>query len=290
MAQLQEPADARTVCLRLYDPPDQVLRAAGEAGVKLTTNEIVEGYQRLCKANPDSLLISCWRLQSIPESVLLQWLRGAQPLSNMLPKGFHATEPRPSPLSALLALQLLESQPSLRDSYLDLELRSELASTAADTHCLARYREHCDSGTLLQTWQSLEDELRGKEQTSAHAQAEIDHLNTQLQDLAVALTTLQQQMLVQQEEAHLSSLQVQQLQEELQRIYQANQSKDCMIKELESANLNLATKQEQTLRRLKRTQLLLSQATQIISALRSRKGFKTKSFLSPPALLPARKD
>jgi len=290
VVQLQEP-DPQAVCLRLYDPPDQVLIAAAEAGVKLSTNELVDGYQRLCEAKPaGSLLISCWRLQSIPEAGLLQWLHKAQPLRNLLPEGFNATEPCASPLSAVLALQLLESQPSLRESYLDLELRSELAATPADSSCIARYREQCDAGVLLQTWQSLEGALRRKDEQLTNSQAEVGQLHGQLRDIADALTTLQQQLLIQQEEGHLSSLQVQQLQEELQRMYQFSLEKDSRIIELEAVNHDLAAAKDKVVRRLNRTQLLLSQATQIISMLRSRKGFRPKIRLSPPALLPAKKD
>ncbi len=289
LVQLHEPAP-QALCLRLYDAPDQVLAAAAVAGIKLSTNEIVEGYRRLCEAKATSHLISCWRLQAIPEAVLLQWLREAQPLSNLLPEGFKATEPRPSPLSAVLALQLLDSQPTIRESYLDLELRSELAATAADSSCLARYRELCDAGVLLQTWQSLEEALHSKDEQLADSQAEVSHLHGQLHDIADSLTTLQQQLLVHQEEGQLSSLQVQQLQEELQRTYQSTQTQDSKIKQLETINQDLATEKERALRRLNRTQLLLSQATQIISMLRSRKGFRSRSLLSPPALLPARKD
>jgi hypothetical protein len=66
--------------------------------------------------------------------------------------------------------------------------------------------------------------------------------------------------------------------------------KDIRIKELEAITNELGADKEKAVRRLNRTQLLLSQATQIISMLRSRKGFKTRSLLAPPALLPAKRD
>jgi hypothetical protein len=289
LEQLQDPPP-QAACLRLYDAPDQVLMAAAEAGIKLSTNEIVEGYRQLGKAIPASHLMSCWRFMAIPEAVLLQWLREAQPLGDLLPAGFKASEPRPSSLGAVLALQLLDSQPILRESYLDLELRSELATTAADSCCISRYREQCDSGILLQTWLSLEEELRSKDQQLASSQAEVRHLHKQIQDITDSLTKLQQQLLVHQEETQLSSLQVQQLQEELQRTYHSSQMKDIRIKELEAITNELGADKEKAVRRLNRTQLLLSQATQIISMLRSRKGFKTRSLLAPPALLPAKRD
>jgi hypothetical protein len=136
----------------------------------------------------------------------------------------------------------------------------------------------------------LEEELRSKDQQLASSQAEVRHLHKQIQDITDSLTKLQQQLLVHQEETQLSSLQVQQLQEELQRTYHSSQMKDIRIKELEAITNELGADKEKAVRRLNRTQLLLSQATQIISMLRSRKGFKTRSLLAPPALLPAKRD
>ncbi len=288
LVQLSQP-EPEAECLWLYDAPDQVLIAAAQSGVAITAGDLVAGYQRACEPSPSSRLMSCWRLQAIPEHVLVSWLHEGQPLSSMLPEGLNVTQPDPSPLAALLALQLLQSQASLRDAYLDLELRSELAGTAPDSACMARYCGQSDAVVLLQTWQSLEQELRGKDEQLSGSQAEINKLHGQLQGVSAALSTLQQQLLVQLEEGQLSGLQAQQLQDELQRLHLSNLAKDSRIEELEAIHAQLATVKEKVERRLNRTQLLLRQATQIIAMLRSRTGGSSRTRLLPPALLPTRK-
>ncbi len=288
LVQLPQPEPAAG-CLCLYDAPDQVLIAAAEAQVPITASDLVAGYQRACEPGQWSRLISCWRLQAIPDHVLMAWLHEGQALSSLLPEGLDGTQPEPSPLAALLALQLLQSQASLRDAYLDLELRSELAGTAPDSECMARYCGQSDAGILLHTWQSLEQELRDKDERLSGSQAEVDKLHSQLQGVTEALSALQQQLLVQLEDGQLSGLQAQQLQDELQRLHLSNLAKDRRIEQLEAIHEELTTGKEKMERRLNRTQLLLSQATQIIAMLRSRTGGSTRTRLSPPALLPARK-
>jgi hypothetical protein len=287
---VQQPqAEPDAACLWLYDAPDQVLIAAAEAGVAITASNLVAGYRRACEPGPSSRLMSCWRLQAIPEHVLVSWLHEGQPLNGMLPGGLHVTLPDPSPLAALLALQLLQSHTSLRDAYLDLELRSELAGTAPDSECMARYCGQSDAGILLQTWQSLEQELLGKDELLSGSQAEIEKLHCQLQGVSEALSTLQQQLLVQLEEGQLSGLQAQQLQDELQRLHLSTLAKDTRIDELEAIHAELAKAKDKVERRLNRTQLLLRQATQIIAMLRSRSGGMSRTRLLPPAHLPTRK-
>jgi hypothetical protein len=288
LVQLPQP-EPEAGCLCLYDAPDQVLIAAAEAGVSISANDLLGGYQRACELGPASRLMSCWRLQAIPEPALVSWLHEGQPLSSMLPEGLPVTKPDLSPLAALLALQLLQSQASLRDAYLDLELRSELAGTAPDSECVARYCGQSDAGILLQTWQSLEQELLGKDELLSGSQAEIEKLHGQLKGVSEALSALQQQLLVQLEEGQLSGLQAQQLQDELQRLHLSNLAKDTRIEELEAIHAELARAKDKVERRLNRTQLLLRQATQIIAMLRSRSGGISRTRLLPPALIPTRK-
>lgn len=270
--------------------PDRLMITASEAGISLSPSALEDAYQTLGQTARDARLLSCWRLLALPEEVMGHWLQDQAPLDELLPEGFTVRYPDPSPLAAVLALQLLESQPSLRDAYFDLELQSELAGTNPDTQCLARYRQHCDAAALLQTWHSQSEESKSREQQCSQLEAQIAQLQEELHGATDAVNTLQQQLLVEQEEGQLSALRSQQLQDELQRIYQECLSKNQHIKQIESINEGLKGDKDRLSRRLQQTSVLLSQATQVISMLRTRWGQKANARRLPKALLPPWKD
>lgn len=109
-------------CLLVYDSPEQLIGAAAEAGAKLSSAALVQGYRELlhCAEASGQLLVAGWRLQRLGGSALRHWLVNHGPIRDL-----GAAEPIP-PLVASVILSLIETQVQLLDAYSDLELRAEL--------------------------------------------------------------------------------------------------------------------------------------------------------------------
>ena len=285
LRRLHQP-DAEAPCLFLYDAPDQLLMAAAEEGGTLSAVAMMDGYRTLGKRVKASKLISGWRLLSIPEQALHAWLHDQVHMEQALPAGLRHKPPRISSLAAMLALQLIESQPGLRDAYLDLELQSELAGTEPDSACQVRYRQLAEPGIVLQDWQAVTHSARAKEEECLELQARIERLEQDLDTGSAALTTLQQQLLVGQEEYQLKDLQAQQLEDEMHRLYKANLAIDARLKAVEAERVELDADNAKLAAKLKRSQHLLAQATQIIGLLRSHKTRYSRTKGKKQALLP----
>ena len=97
------------------------------------------------------------------------WLSGER----LCPQGSMEPEP-PTPLTALLALRLLECKPSLLNAYQDLELKAELAGSTADSHYVKRLQQAATPEALLKAWHQPSNDLARAEQLCQEAREEAE--------------------------------------------------------------------------------------------------------------------
>jgi hypothetical protein len=251
------PGDPEAVppgALLLYDAPDAVLASWRQQQASPPQwQNLHQGYQLLLGLATDRPPLASWRVAGLNPHGLSDWLSNQAAL---LPDpGFM---PKPNLLAALLIRPLLQAEPKLLDSYLDLELKAELAGGSPDSNYLARLQSQLSPGALLAAWwqpcteareeaeqtllqlHQVQEELeqlfladRNKQQqinalqTSnqqleeqvPQIQAELEKANNELAVTGNGLAEAQQQLADVREEAELTLLQLHQVQEELEHYF-----------------------------------------------------------------------
>lgn len=194
--------------LLLYDSPDRVIRAAAEAEVPLTTQQLSAGYSQVLTLadTTGQQPLAGWRLEVLGAEALNRWLGGSLP--NPAPGS--APVSAPAELAAAM-LSLLERLPQVLDRYNDLELRAELLGGEPDLHCRQR---------LLQALQ-LED-LMPRLLEMFRTPAAVVDLEAQLQAKEGELREAR-------EEAELTLLQLHQVQEELEHYFLLSRGQDHLL-------------------------------------------------------------
>ncbi len=180
--------------LLLYDAPDAVLASWRQQNTKPPQlHSLHEGYKLLLGLHTDRPPLSSWRAAGLNPHQLNEWLSNQTVLLPNLD-----LVPETDPLAALLIRPLLQAEPGLLDSYLDLELKAELAGGAPDSNYLVR----------LQSQQSMESLIAGWWQPSIEAR----------------------------EEAELILLQLHEVEEELEQVFLADRNKQEQIIALQTTN------------------------------------------------------
>ena len=115
-------------------------------------------------------------------------------------------------MQRLFLKTLLESLPELLDRYLDLELQSELAQTPTDSLYAENILPSQDVDQLLNAWSTQQQRQHLLEQQQAQLVAQQEELKLRAEELSAA-----------QAEGAAKAAQLQQLQEELEQFFLANQ-------------------------------------------------------------------
>jgi chromosome segregation ATPase len=207
------PSDA----LVLYAPPDVLLAAGLESLLDPPSpQQLAQEYKRVQSFGGRHTLIAAWRLEALTPEAISQWLLDASPLHVDRPF------PNPEPLTALLTKTLLETQPDLLETYLDLELIAELAGGEPDTGYRQRMTQAAGNPQqLLERWWLPHKQLHSIQQEKAGQVARADALEAVIQQGR------------QETERHV--LELQQLRGRLKRLVGVDQEKTAQIEQLQAA-------------------------------------------------------
>ncbi|MFN9660563.1 MAG: hypothetical protein ACK6BC_09350 [Cyanobacteriota bacterium] len=212
----------------LYSPPDVLLATALEtATLPPSPQQLAEGYARVQSFGGGQRLIASWRLEGLTTESIGPWLLDSVPMHCDRPF------PKPEPITALLTKTLLESQPTLLDAYLDLELVAELAGGPPDTGYPQRLaKAFADPQPLLEAWWLPHKQLQTslQERAAQFARAE-------------ALTG---ESLQARQEAESLRLELHGVREERERLVEAGQAQAARIGQLQSAMETETAKVAQT--------------------------------------------
>jgi len=191
--------------LLLYDSPDQLIAmvGAGPETEELTALSLLQGYRSLlsCSERTGQPLLAISQLQRL----------GPKGLRNWFADGDAASPSPPLPIPPLLAsvcLSLLVAEPALLDCYHDLELRAALLGRDPDLHYRERVLEAGQQGDAL-----LQAFLANQRVQSAASQLE-QRLSSRDTELREAREASEQ-----------TSLELQHVQEALERSVQADVQK-----------------------------------------------------------------
>lgn len=205
------PGDA----LVLYAPLDALLASELEtAAVPPAAQQLVEDYARLQSLSSRHTMMATWRVEALDPESIRQWLLNAAPIQ------IHQPFPQPEPVTALLTKTLLDIDPLLLESYLDLELVAELGGGAPDSSYSQRIAvAAADPQRLLEDWWVP----RQQRQTSLQEQAA----------LVARADVLEAEKRQAHEERELLQAQLHHVQEELERLGTAEQTKAARIEHLQ---------------------------------------------------------
>lgn len=109
------------------------------------------------------------------------------------------------PLAAVITLWALEQMPALLETYLDLELRADLLGDAPDLAYGERLRQQLQPAAVLQDWRSpaaLQRQLQVAQDEADLTLVQLQHLQDELEHV-VLLSQAQQQLLA--EHRHLAA-------------------------------------------------------------------------------------
>ena len=197
MAWTGDPEAIPSNALLLYDAPDAVLASWLQHHTKPPQlHSLHEGYKLLLGLATDRPPLASWRAAGLNPHQLKDWLCNQKA---MLPNP--GLIPEADQLAALMIRPLLQAEPGLLDSYLDLELKAELAGGEPDSNYLARLQLQQSMELLIATWWQPSIEAR--------------------------------------EEAELTLLQLHQVQEELEHVFLADRNKQEQITALQTTNQQL---------------------------------------------------
>ena len=157
--------------LLLYQPLDQLLGMA----TPVDLDDLQNWYVTLAQTKHHSQALASWRLADMDRQGLVAWLSGER----LCPQGSMEPEP-PTPLTATLALRLLECKPSLLEAYLDLELKAQLAGSTADSNYVQRLQQAATPEALLKAWHQPSKDLAMAEQKCQEALEESELILLQL--------------------------------------------------------------------------------------------------------------
>jgi len=227
------PGDPEAVppgALLLYDAPDAVLSSWREQKASPPQwQNLHQGYQLLLSLATDRPPLASWRVAGLNPHVLNSWLSNQ---ASLLPDpGFM---PEPDLLAALLIRPLLQAEPKLLDSYLDLELKAELAGGSPDSNYLARLQSQLSPEALLAAWWQPCTEAREE------AELTLLQLHQVQEELSVngnGLAEAQQQLADVREEAELTLLQLHQVQEELEHYFLLSRRQQQLLESHEQLEL-----------------------------------------------------
>jgi hypothetical protein len=214
--------DDQSIDLWIYDSPDRLLASWMQRKQCVpTTKELVKAYSSLVSLPAGSRLISGWRLEQLDPASLNAWLRGDGEIHAEVATP-RQLQPGITPLEGQLVARILEDFPNVLDSYLDLELRAELAGHQPDSTYLERLLHTCTPEALLESWNRLH---AGNLRHLQLIKRERDEALAQRDKLAGQLSESK-------EEAELTLLQLQQVQEELEKYFldsrdKANLQNEC---------------------------------------------------------------
>ncbi len=207
----EDPSD-QNVLLLIYDPPDQLLAAAGEAKEEAspTLMDLQQGYSKLLSWHQESegTLVAAWQLQALGEENLCQWLRESD-TNQELQVSWDGELPLPDPLLASVTLALIDTAPDLLENYLTLDQQGQRFGREVDSHYLQRLREASHQGDLL-----LQALVRPGQQGQNPETSK----------------TLSSQLKQSQAEAELTLMQLHQVQEELEHYFLRSRSQDELLR------------------------------------------------------------
>ena len=207
MAWTGDPEAIPSNALLLYDATDAVLASWHQQHTKPPQlQSLHEGYKLLLSLATDTPPLASWRAAGLNPHQLKDWLCNQQAMLQN-----PGLVPEANQLAALLIRPLLQAEPGLLDSYLDLELKAELAGGAPDSNYLARLQSQLSPEALLTAWWQ--------------PSAEANKAQRELKDAR--------------EEAELTLLQLHQVQEELEHIFLADRNKQEQITALQTTNQQL---------------------------------------------------
>ena len=204
-----DPAALPEDTLLLYDSPDQLL-SSGE----LSLESLVQGYRWLLSHEFPFALISIWRLEQCSEHDLSRGLPACK---------IRQQWPCPNPLLALVTKLALDRIPELLDSYLDLELESNLLGGEPDAHYRKRLIASLDPVAVLQAWKTPSDQV-----------AELETLRHELAKTREALDATRHAEGEAREEAELTLLQLHQVQEELEHYFLLSRGQNQQLQRYEA--------------------------------------------------------
>lgn len=236
---VQDTSGVPPIRLWIYDSPDRVLHHWRQQADPPRLHQLREGFQILLAQAPATAMISVWRLEQLDPASIQHWLSDLPGQASH--PGVIAAEPPPiDPLAAQLVLTLLQEQPALLDSYLDLELRSELVGTTPDSRYLERLQMSVSATSLLGHWwglQAIAAEHKTLTEEHPRLKAECDRLASQLQDIQSRDEEMQ-------EETNLLLIQLQQVQQELEDVFLRSREREQQVEEQAQA-LQILNKQNE---------------------------------------------
>ena len=191
-------------CLFIYTPPHEVLRQIKEKHSTAPSSQELQDLYKLLKNTVASCgrSIASWRLQQLDTTALIQLK------NNNIPQlGSHIKPPTIQPLTGLITLKLINEDPSILVTYLDLELNSILLGQAPDSNYLSRLKASTTTDQILLDWwaSNLEREASFEEaETNLYRieqiQRDYDQLidsREDLRDMVRQGNALTQQLLIQ---------------------------------------------------------------------------------------------
>ena len=210
MAWTGDPEAIPSNALLLYDAPDAVLASWHQQHTKPPQlQSLHEGYKLLLSLATDTPPLASWRAAGLNPHQLKDWLCNQKAMLQN-----PGLVPEANQLAALLIRPLLQAEPGLLDSYLDLELKAELAGGAPDSNYLARLQSQLSPEALLTAWwqPSAEANKAQRELKDAREEAELTLLQLhQVQEELehyFLLARRQQQLLASHEQLGLRSEQL----------------------------------------------------------------------------------
>jgi hypothetical protein len=221
-APVQDAPGESSISLWIYDSPDRLLGHWQQQADPPAFHQLLEAFQTLLAQPPGAAMISVWRLEQLDPASIRHWLGGLP--AQAWHSGTIRSEPPPiDPLVAQLVLTLLQERPAWLESYLDLELKSELAGTSPDSHYLDRLQASVVGDSLLVDWWGL----RRMAAEQKILKAEHPRLMAECADLASRL----QDMQLSSEESHLLTLQLRQVQQELEHVFLRSKENEQQLQE-----------------------------------------------------------
>ena len=135
--------------LLIYSPPDQLLEQwRTHEDTPVQSSDLRHIFQQLSQFRTQGARCAAsWRLNLLDTTSLMRLIQNEQPC-------LERTTPYPevSPISGVVALQLLKESPELLDHYLNLELHAELFGLMPDSDYIQRLQSKTLADLLLKDW------------------------------------------------------------------------------------------------------------------------------------------
>jgi hypothetical protein len=219
--------DTHKIDLWIYDTPDRILGSWWQRYQCIPPlKELVTAYVDLVSQATEGRLTSGWRLEQLNPLAVRSWLlREDTTISG--PAFVNQDLPPIGAIEGQLALRIMEDSPELLDAYLDLELRSDLIGTHADSAYLERLLGTSTSEALL----GALNELHTKNNNQLNI---IDERNA----LLAERNSISAELAEAKKEAREAILQLHQVQEELERYFLIASEQSGLLKKQNNLTIN----------------------------------------------------